>query len=48
MSSIRQNVQLGLADPDAPDAQRVLLFRLLVANAHEVHTAWTGCWPKAG
>lgn len=38
MSSIRHNIQLGLADPEAPDAQRVLLFRLLVANAHEVRT----------
>jgi DNA-binding MarR family transcriptional regulator len=38
MSSIRETVQLGLADPESPDAQRVLLFRLLVANAQELRT----------
>jgi DNA-binding MarR family transcriptional regulator len=38
MSSIRETVALGLSDPASPDAQRVLLFRLLVANAQELRT----------
>ena len=38
MSRRRQILQLGLPEPEAPDAQRVLLFRLLLATAHELRT----------
>lgn len=34
----RQTLQLGLPDPATPEAQRVLLFRLLLATAHELRT----------
>lgn len=38
MSRRRQTLQLGLPDPATPEAQRVLLFRLLLATAHELRT----------
>jgi len=38
MSRRRQTLLLGLPEPGTPEAQRVLLFRLLLANAHELRT----------
>jgi DNA-binding MarR family transcriptional regulator len=38
MSTRQRALALALPDPAAPDAQRVLLFRLLLANAHELRT----------
>jgi DNA-binding MarR family transcriptional regulator len=38
MSSRREALALALPDPEAPVAQRVLLFRLLMATGHELRT----------
>ncbi len=38
MSRRRQTLLLGLPEPAGPEAQRVLLFRLLLATAHELRT----------
>lgn len=38
MSRRRQTLQLGLPEPASPESQRVLLFRLLLASAHELRT----------
>ncbi|MBL0170124.1 MAG: MarR family transcriptional regulator [Gemmatimonadaceae bacterium] len=38
MSRRQRTIVLGLPSPLTPDARRVLLFRLLLANAHELRT----------